>query len=109
MRVANQATLQELAERIDQADAVVIGGGSGLSSAAGYDHYHWSPALSEALAPFREQYGFTSPLAGFYIAFPAMGNSGGITANICASCGKPLPGSPIWTYRRLLRINLLLC
>lgn len=61
MRVANQATLQELAERIDQADAVVIGGGSGLSSASGYDHYHWSPALSEALAPFREQYGFTSP------------------------------------------------
>ena len=45
MRVANQATLQEFAERIDQADAVVIGGGSGLSSAAGYDHYHWSPAL----------------------------------------------------------------
>lgn len=36
MRVANQATLQELAERIDQADAVVIGGGSGLSNAAGY-------------------------------------------------------------------------
>ena len=51
MRVGNQAVIQELAERIDQADAVVIGGGSGLSSAAGYDHYHWSPALSEALAP----------------------------------------------------------
>ena len=65
MRVGNQAALQELAERIAQADAVVIGGGSGLSSAAGYDHYHWSPALSEALAPFREQYGFPSPLAGF--------------------------------------------
>ena len=60
MRDGNQAKLRELAERIDQADAVVIGGGSGLSSAAGYDHYHWSPALSEALAPFREQYGFTS-------------------------------------------------
>lgn len=59
----NKAVLQELAERMDQADAIVIGGGSGLSSAAGYDHYHWSPALSEALAPFREQYGFTSPLA----------------------------------------------
>lgn len=43
MRVGNQAALQELAERIAQADAVVIGGGSGLSSAAGYDHYHWVP------------------------------------------------------------------
>ena len=77
MRVANQATLQELAERIDQADAVVIGGGSGLSSAAGYDHYHWSPALSEALAPFREQYGFTSPLAGFYHCFSSYGEQWG--------------------------------
>lgn len=42
----NQALIQELAARMAQADAVVIGGGSGLSSAAGYDHYHWSPALS---------------------------------------------------------------
>ena len=95
MRDGNQAKLRELAERIDQADAVVIGGGSGLSSAAGYDHYHWSPALSEALAPFHEQYGFTSPLAGFYHCFSSYGNSGGITANIYALCGKPLLGSPI--------------
>lgn len=27
-----------LAEKIAEADAVVVGGGSGLSSAAGYDH-----------------------------------------------------------------------
>ena len=72
MRVANQATLQEFAERIDQADAVVIGGGSGLSSAAGYDHYHWSPALSEALAPFREQYGCYS-LPGLRAGAGALG------------------------------------
>ena len=64
-----QAAIRELAERIDRADAIVIGGGSGLSSAAGYDHYHWSPALSEALAPFREHYGIFSPLAGFYHCF----------------------------------------
>lgn len=30
-----------LAEKIRQADAVLIGGGSGLSSAAGYNHYHF--------------------------------------------------------------------
>ena len=73
----SQAALRELAERIDQADAIVIGGGSGLSSAAGYDHYHWSPALSEALAPFREHYGFTSPLAGFYHCFSSYGEQWG--------------------------------
>ena len=52
-----------LAEKIRQADAVLIGGGSGLSSAAGYNHYHWlakkprptfdnSPALPESLPDF---------------------------------------------------------
>ena len=51
-----------LTEKLMQADAIVIGGGSGLSSAAGYDHYHWSPALRESLDVFREYYGFRSPL-----------------------------------------------
>ena len=89
MRIGNQAALQELAERINQADAVVIGGGSGLSSAAGYDHYHWSPALRRHWLPFANS--MTSPPRWLdsTIAFPTMGNSGGITANICASCGKP--------------------
>ena len=36
-----------LAEKIRQADAVLIGGGSGLSSAAGYNHYHWLPRSEE--------------------------------------------------------------
>ena len=58
-----------LTEKLMQADAIVIGGGSGLSSAAGYDHYHWSPALRESLDVFREYYGFRSPLDGFYHCF----------------------------------------
>ena len=45
MNVGTQAALQELAERIDQADAVVIGGGSGLSSAAGYDPVSYTHLL----------------------------------------------------------------
>ena len=58
MRVGNQAVLQELAERIDQADAVVIGGGSGLSSAAGYDHYH-------CFSNYGEQWGYYSQYIRF--------------------------------------------
>ena len=41
-----------LAEKIRQADAVLIGGGSGLSSAAGYNHYHWLPYMEECLQDF---------------------------------------------------------
>lgn len=72
MTVAKDA-LKRLAEVLATADAVVVGGGSGLSSAAGYDHYHWLPALAEALAPFREYYGFTSPMAGYYHCYSSYG------------------------------------
>ncbi len=43
-----------LAEKIRQADAVLIGCGSGLSSAAGYNHYHWLPYMEECLQDFKE-------------------------------------------------------
>lgn len=96
------ATLQELAERIDQADAVVIGGGYGLSSAAGYDHYHWSPALSEALAPFREQYGFTSPLAGFYYCFSSYGEQWGYYSQYIRFMWEAPTGQPYLDLQALV-------
>ncbi len=70
---AAKDALKRLAEVLATADAVVVGGGSGLSSAAGYDHYHWSPVLAEALAPFREYYGFASPMAGYYHCYSSYG------------------------------------
>ena len=45
-----------LAEKIRQADAVLIGGGSGLFSAAGYNHYHWLLYMEECLQDFKEWY-----------------------------------------------------
>lgn len=69
MRDEKLTALQTLAEKISEADAIVIGGGSGLSSAAGYNHYHWASAFAEALSLFREHYGFRSPMDGFYHCF----------------------------------------
>ena len=73
MREDRQAVLLQLAEEIHRAAAIVIGGGSGLSSAAGYDHYHWSPAFDDILGPFRDNYGFPSPMAVFYYCFSSFG------------------------------------
>lgn len=102
MSGGSQAAIQELAERIGQADAIVIGGGSGLSSAAGYDHYHWSPALSEALAPFREQYGFTSPLAGFYHCFSSYGEQWGYYSQYIRFLWEAPTGQPYLDLRALV-------
>lgn len=66
---ADQQKLDFLRQKIDEADAILVGAGSGLSSACGYNHYHWSPWFEKRLAPFVERYGFTSPFAGFYHLF----------------------------------------
>lgn len=68
-RTADQQKLELLRQKIDEADAILVGAGSGLSSACGYNHYHWSPWFGKRLAPFVEHYGFTSPFAGFYHLF----------------------------------------
>ena len=102
MSGGSQAAIQELAERIDQADAIVIGGGSGLSSAAGYDHYHWSPAISEALAPFLEQYGFTSPLAGFYYCFSSYGEQWGYYSQYIRFMWEAPTGQPYLDLQALI-------
>ena len=109
MRVANQATLQELAERIDQADAVVIGGGSGLSSAAGYDHSPLVPGTFEALAPFREQYGFTSPLAGFYHCFSSYGEQWGYYSQYIRFMWEAPTGQPYLDLQTLIADKTCFC
>ena len=53
-------------------DAVVVGVGSGLSSAAGFNHYHWAPALETHLGEFKDYYHFTSPFAGVYYCYSSL-------------------------------------
>ena len=88
--------------QIELADAVVVGCGSGMSSAAGYDHYHWSGTLADALALFRERYGFGSPFDGFYHCFSTPGEQWAYTAAyICAMADAPA-GAPYLDLRALL-------
>lgn len=85
-----------LAEKVREADAIVIGGGSGLSSAAGYNHYHWTSSMEAAFQIYRDYYGFKSPMEGTIIAFLIMKSSGDIIVDISGLYGKPLPVSHIW-------------
>lgn len=87
-RIKNKENLELLAEKIRQVDAVVIGGGSGLSSAAGYNHYHWMPYLE-------------GQLQDFIIAILHQNNSGLFTHAIYKVCGMPQRGRLIMTWRRL--------
>ena len=51
------------------ADAVVIGGGSGLSSSCGYNHYHHTDFFEENFGDYEELYGFDNLFAGMNHVF----------------------------------------
>ncbi len=93
----------QLAEWIGQADAVMIGIGSGLSSAAGYNHYHWTPAMEEILAPFQEKYGFTSPFGGFYHCFGSFEEQWGYYSQYIRCMQEAPTGEPYQHLAELVR------
>ena len=57
--------IQLFAEKIKNADHIIIGGASGLSAAGGGDFYYTdSPSYKEHFAKFYEKYGFKGAFAG---------------------------------------------
>lgn len=61
-----------LVNAVAEADAVVVGIDSGMSSASGYDFYRADMLDSPELAPFQDYYHFKSLFDGFYHLFPTL-------------------------------------
>ena len=60
----------ELVNQIKNADAIVVGGGSGMSNAAGMDFwYEASPLFLKEMSYFHEKYHFEGVFNGFYTHF----------------------------------------
>ncbi|MCR4965649.1 MAG: hypothetical protein K6A41_08345 [Bacteroidales bacterium] len=57
-------TILQISQWLQEADAIVVGIGSGLSSACGYNHYNTVPFFSDNMKPFIEKYGFKSLFQG---------------------------------------------
>lgn len=83
-----------LAEKVREADAIVIGGGSGLSSAAGYNHYHWTSSMEEAFQIYRDYYGFKSPMEGYYHCFSNYEEQWGYYCGYIRFLWEALTGQP---------------
>jgi len=56
--------IEEIKNVIASADAIVVGAGSGLSSACGYSHYNTVPFFTDSMQPFIGKYGFKSLFQG---------------------------------------------
>ena len=61
--------VERLSDLLSRADAVVVGIGSGMSTAAGYDFYHGGELFDDAFREFGEAHGFSTLFDGMYHLF----------------------------------------
>lgn len=62
--------LEQVIEQVNQADAIMIGAGSGMSNAAGLDFwYEASPLFLQTMQSFYDKYHFQGIFRGFYNRF----------------------------------------
>ncbi|ATH58949.1 MULTISPECIES: NAD-dependent protein deacetylase [Staphylococcus] len=67
-----QQHIKTLVEKIEQADAIVVGGASGMSAAGGYNWYEDNAAFREHFGDFAIKYGIDSIFGGFYYRFQTL-------------------------------------
>ncbi|GEO73710.1 hypothetical protein FD30_GL001441 [Levilactobacillus namurensis DSM 19117] len=62
--------VKEFVQHVNEADAILVGGGSGLSNAAGMDFwYEASPLFMKHMKYFYDKYHFEGIFNGFYTHF----------------------------------------
>lgn len=66
---ATKQELEIICKMLKECDAVLVGAGSGLSSAAGYNHYHYCDAFKENFGDYIKAYGFKGMFDGYYHLF----------------------------------------
>lgn len=83
---------------IDDADAIIVGIGSGMSSAAGFNHYNRAGMARAGMTDWQQAFGFKSLFDGFYTSTPASSSNGHTMRDTSTSCCASWPRSPISTY-----------
>lgn len=68
----HKKNVEILLEKIQQADAVLVGAASGMSAACGYNFfYHNDEIFQNYFGEFQKKYGFTGVFNGFYYRYPS--------------------------------------
>ncbi|WP_102272198.1 SIR2 family NAD-dependent protein deacylase [Cytobacillus massiliigabonensis] len=64
-----QDNIDTILQKIEEADAIVVGGAAGMSAAAGYNWYRDDENFRKYFNKFAEKYGIDSIFGGFYYRF----------------------------------------
>lgn len=96
------ALIRELAAQVEAADAIVVGAGSGLSSAAGYDFYHRTAAFDNEFAAFERECGFSTLFDGLYHLYSTNEQRWAFTAQFIRYIRNAPEGQPYRDLRAIL-------
>ncbi|WP_160035914.1 NAD-dependent protein deacetylase [Paenibacillus sp. An7] len=65
-----QNNIDILLQKMEEADAIVVGGAAGMSEAAGYSYYETGELFNKHFGEFAKKYGIKNLFYGFYHPFP---------------------------------------
>lgn len=95
--------LPEIQGLLDEADAILVGVGSGMSSAAGYNHYHYNEVFREYFSDFEEAYGIRNMFRGFYYVYSNPGQQWGFYSRYIRFMEEAPIGKPYLDLREILK------
>lgn len=95
--------LKILSEKIQMADAIVVGGGSGISSEAGYNHYHSEDILGKYFNQFEKKYGFRSLFDAYYHLYSTHEERWGFFSQYIKFMYDADPGQPYIDLYKILK------
>lgn len=96
--------VEKLADKIQNADAVLVGAAAGMSASCGYNFFYQNDALFQKyLGAFHQKYGFTGAFNGFYYRYPSPEAHWAFLARMCYMQYECPTGKPYYDLMGLLK------
>lgn len=93
-----------LVEKIQDADAVLVGAAAGMSASCGYNFFYQNDAIFEKyLGEFGRKYGFTGAFNGFYYRYPSREAHWAFLARMTYMEYECATGQPYYDLMELLK------
>lgn len=96
--------VNKLLEKIEESDAILVGAASGMSSAAGHDHYYRrSETFVKWFGEFEKKYGFHNGFDGYYYPYRTREEFWAFTARSIRLIYESQAGQPYEDLKTLLQ------
>lgn len=98
-----QDHIAELHQKLEEAEAIVVGGAAGMSAAAGYNWYQTDEIFLNYFGKFADKYGIENIFYGFYYPFESREERWAYIATLIKFVYDAEPGQPYLDLEQLLQ------